>query len=60
MTEKIPPELNIRIYQTTDTEDVIQIWKECGLIRSWNKSKLNIQRKVKTQKVYYKYINTVS
>lgn len=41
-------------------EDVIHIWIECGLIRSWNKSKLNIQRKVKTQKVYYKYINTVS
>ena len=29
--------------------DVIHIWKECGLIRSWNNPKLDIQRKVKTQ-----------
>ena len=50
MTEKILTELNIRTYQHTDMEDVIHIWKECGLIRSWNNPKLDIQRKVKTQK----------
>ena len=49
MTEKILTELNIRTYQHTDMEDVIHIWKECGLIRSWNNPKLDIQRKVKTQ-----------
>ena len=49
MTEKILTELNIRTYQHIDMEDVIHIWKECGLIRSWNYPKLDIQRKVKTQ-----------
>ena len=49
MTEKMLTELNIRTYQHTDLEDVIHIWKECGLIRSWNNPKLDIQRKVKTQ-----------
>ena len=49
MTEKILTELNIRTYQQTDMEDVIHIWKECGLIRSWNNPKLDIQRKVNTQ-----------
>ena len=29
--------------------DVIHIWKECDLIRSWNNPKLDIQRKLKTQ-----------
>ena len=46
---KILTELNIRTYQHTDMEDVIHIWKECGLIRSRNNPKLDIQRKVKTQ-----------
>lgn len=31
-------------------EDVIHVWEECGLIRNWNKPKLNIQRKANTQK----------
>ena len=30
-------------------EDVIHIWKECDLIRSRNYSKLDIERKEKTQ-----------
>mgnify|MGYP001168077651 FL=1 len=49
MTEKVLTELNIRTYQHSDMEGVIHIWKECGLIRSWNNPKLDIQRKVKTQ-----------
>lgn len=32
-----------------DTEDVIHIWEECGLIRSWNNPHLDIQRKMKAQ-----------
>ncbi len=51
MTEKIHTELNIRTYQHTDIGDVIHIWKECGLIRSWNNLKLDIQRKVKMQNI---------
>ena len=43
MTEKILTELNIRTYQHTEMEDVIHIRKECGLIRSWNNPKKDIQ-----------------
>ena len=43
-------DLKIRTYKHADMEDVIHIWKECGLIRSWNNPKLDIQRKVNTQK----------
>ena len=39
MTEKTLIELNIRTYQHADMEDVIYIWKECGLIRSSNSPK---------------------
>ena len=50
MTEKILTEIIIRADQHTDMEDVIHIWRECGLIGSWNNPELDIQRKVKTQK----------
>lgn len=43
-------DLKIRTYKHADMEDVIHIWKECGLIRSWNNPKLDIQRKVNIQK----------
>ena len=49
MTKKKSTDLNIRTYKHADMEDVINVWKECGLIRSWNNPKLDIQRKVKTQ-----------
>jgi len=49
MTKKIM-DLKIRTYKHADMEDVIHIWKECGLIRSWNNPKLDIQRKVNIQK----------
>ena len=48
MAEKISIELNIRIYEHTDMEDIIHIWEECGLIRSWNNPKLDIWRKTNT------------
>ena len=50
MTKKVLTQLNIRTYEQTDLEDVIHTWEECGLIRSWNNSKLDIKRKIKTQK----------
>jgi ribosomal protein S18 acetylase RimI-like enzyme len=50
MTEKILAKLNIRTYQHTDMEDVIHVWDQCGLIRSWNNPKLDIQRKVNSGK----------
>ena len=50
MTEKKSTDLNIRTYEHADMEDVIHVWEECGLIRSWNNPKLDIQRKANTQK----------
>ena len=47
---KISTDLNIRTYEHADMEGVINVWKECGLIRSWNNPKLDIQRKANTQK----------
>ena len=43
-------DLNIRTYDHADMEEVIHVWEECGLIRSWNNPKLDIQRKANTQK----------
>ncbi len=48
--EKILTELNIRTYQDTDIEYIINFWEECCLIRSWTNPKLDIERKVNTQK----------
>ena len=50
MTEKELTELNIRTYEQEDLEDVLIVWKQCGLLRSWNNPKLDIQRKVNAQK----------
>ena len=47
---KISTDLNIRTYEHADMEGVINVWKECGLIRSWNNPKLDIERKVNMQK----------
>tara|TARA_B100001142_G_scaffold296071_1_gene317509 strand:- start:303 stop:425 length:123 start_codon:yes stop_codon:yes gene_type:complete len=35
MTKKKSTDFNIRTYEHADMEDVINVWKECGLIRSW-------------------------
>ena len=43
-------DLNIKPYEHADMEVVIHVWEECGLIRSWNNPKLDIQRKLNTQK----------
>ncbi len=50
MTENKSADLDIRTYEHADMEDVIHVWEQCGLIRSWNNPKLDIQRKVNTQK----------
>lgn len=50
MAEKNSQDLIIRNYEPADREDVIHIWEACGLIRSWNKPTLDIQRKIATQR----------
>ena len=44
---------NIRTFESTDTDEVIFIWEQCGLIRSWNNPKLDIQRKIAFQKEFF-------
>ena len=53
MTEKKSIDFNIRTFEHADMEDVIHVWAECGLIRSWNNPKLDIERKVNIQKIFF-------
>ena len=53
MTEKKLTDLKIRTYEHVDMEDVIHVWEECGLIRSWNNPRLDIQRKANTQQDFF-------
>ena len=53
MAEKILKELNIRTYQHTDVGDIIYVWEESGLVRSWKNIKLDIDCKVNTQKDFF-------
>lgn len=39
----------IRPFQKEDTEDVVRLWRCCGLTRSWNDPYSDIQRKLKVQ-----------
>jgi ribosomal protein S18 acetylase RimI-like enzyme len=41
--------MEIRPYEVNDEEAVIQLWKDCGLVVSWNNPALDIQRKLKVQ-----------
>ena len=38
--------LNIRPFHTSDTEAVIKLWHDCGLVRSWNNPHLDVERKL--------------
>lgn len=40
-------EMIIRPYLPEDENAVILLWQECGLLRSWNDPKADIQRKLK-------------
>ncbi len=48
-----PPKLNIRTFEVSDTEDVVSIWEQCGLVRSWNDPHLDIQRKLSFQSEFF-------
>ena len=50
MTQNKPSNLRIRTFEHRDTDDVILVWENCGLIRSWNNPKLDIERKIFFQK----------
>jgi ribosomal protein S18 acetylase RimI-like enzyme len=39
----------IRAFDPADTEPVVQLWVECGLVRPWNDPRLDIHRKMTEQ-----------
>lgn len=41
--------LEIRPYAVSDLEDVILLWKKCGLVVPWNDPKRDIERKMAAQ-----------
>ncbi len=40
--------LNIRKFKLKDEEEVIDLWRACGLVVPWNNPHLDIQRKLKS------------
>ena len=53
MNENKPSNFSIRTFQPNDTDEVIFIWEQCGLIRNWNNPKIDIQRKMSFQKEFF-------
>lgn len=45
--------MNIRPFNISDTEAVVELWKACGLTRSWNNPYLDIERKLKKDPEYF-------
>lgn len=39
----------IRMFETSDTEQVVSLWTECGLVRPWNDPYRDIARKLTVQ-----------
>ncbi len=38
--------MDIRPFQQTDTDAVVQLWRDCGLVKAWNDPLKDIQRKL--------------
>ena len=43
----------IRSYQPNDESSVISLWEECGLTRTWNNPRLDIERKLSVQAEWF-------
>ena len=41
--------MEIRVFRPEDEAAVIELWQRCGLIRSWNNPRQDIERKLKVQ-----------
>jgi ribosomal protein S18 acetylase RimI-like enzyme len=41
--------MTIRAFRSADTEDVVQLWRHCGLTRPWNDPYKDIGRKLTVQ-----------
>ena len=49
MVDENSSNFSIRKFDISDSERVVNIWKECGLVRDWNNTELDIQRKLSFQ-----------
>ena len=49
MVDENSSNFSIRKFDISDSERVVNIWKECGLVRDWNNTELDIQRKLPFQ-----------
>ena len=49
MVDENSSNFSIRKFDISDSERVVNIWKECGLVRHWNNTELDIQRKLSFQ-----------
>ena len=49
MVDENSSNFSIRKFDISDSERVVNIWKECGLVRDRNNSDLDIQRKLSFQ-----------
>ena len=43
MVDENNSSFSIRKFDISDSERVVNIWKECGLVRDWNNTELDIQ-----------------
>ncbi len=41
--------MQIRVFEKSDDDAVVQLWIECGLVVPWNNPRSDIQRKLKVQ-----------
>ena len=41
--------MHVRPFRPSDTESVVRLWEACGLVRTWNDPRRDIQRKLATQ-----------
>ena len=49
MVDENSSNFSIRKFDISDSERVVNIWKECELVRDWNNTDLDIQRKLSFQ-----------
>ena len=45
--------MDIRVFQPTDEQAVIQLWRNAGLVRAWNDPHRDILRKLKVQSQWF-------
>lgn len=45
--------INIRPFQDSDTEPVIALWQDCGLVKPWNDAHKDIERKLAVGAQYF-------